>query len=126
MTYKGLLRIASSGAITFISQIYQGSISNKEIVSRFGLINEHLWDQNDSIMADRGFTIKDLLKPLKVTLNIPSFLGGREQLTEEEVKESHTIPSVRIHVEHAIQRVKEFKQIRNVNQIRTVLCLYVT
>lgn len=61
MTYKSLLGIAPSGAITFISQLYEGSISNKEIVGRSGLINEYLWDQNDSIMADKGFTINDLL-----------------------------------------------------------------
>ena len=83
-------------------------------------------------MADKGFTISDLLKPLKVTLNIPSFLSGRDQLTEDEVKESQTIASVRIHVERAMQRVKTFKQIRNeipltlhgtINQIWTVACL---
>ena len=69
--------------------------------------------KNDSVMADRGFTIDDLLKPLNVSLNIPSFLCDREQLTHDEVIESQTIASVRIHVERAIQRVKRFKQIRN-------------
>ena len=132
VTYKGLLGIAPSGSITFISQLYEGSISDKEIVDRSGLINKNLWDENDSIMADRGFTIKDLLKPLNVDLNIPSFLEGRSQLSTEEVKESQAIASVRIHVERAIQRVKKFKQIRNeipltlhgsINQIWTVACL---
>ena len=132
VTYKALLGIAPSGAIPFISQLYEGSISDKEIVNRSGILDEKLWCENDSIMAYRGFTITDLLKPLKVTLNIPSFLSGRDQLTEDEVKESQTIASVRIHVERAIQRVKTFKQIRNeipltlhgtINQIWTVACL---
>ena len=48
-------------------------------------------------MADRGFTITDLLKPLGVELNIPSFLDGRKQFIEKEVKDtnikrSHQLP----------------------------------
>ena len=74
VTYKGLLGIAPSGAITFISKLYEGSISDKEI-------NKNLWDDNDSIMVDRGFTIQNELAPLDVELNILSFLGGRAQLT---------------------------------------------
>ena len=70
-------------------------------------------------MADRGFTISEDLKTLKVQLNIPAFLGRRDQLSEEEVLNSQTIASVRIHVERAIQRVKKFKLI--INKIPLVL-----
>ena len=70
-------------------------------------------------MADRGFTISEDLKTLKVQLNIPAFLGRRDQLSEEEVLNSQTIASVRIHVERAIQRVKKFKLI--INNIPLVL-----
>lgn len=74
-TYKGLLGIAPSGSITFVSQLYEGSISDKEIVDRSGLLNENLWENNDSIMADRGFTITDLLKPLNIKLNIYTIIS---------------------------------------------------
>ena len=77
VTYMG---IAPSGAFTFISELYEGSISDKVIQSSL----------NDSIMASRGLTIHNELPPLNVELNIPSFLGGRVQLTEVEVKESQT------------------------------------
>ena len=89
-------------------------------------------DEFNSLMADRGFTVENLLKPLGVSLNIPAFLHGREQLTNEEVTQSQTIPSVQIHLERAIQRIKKFRQIRNdiplvlhgsINQIWTVSCL---
>ena len=132
VTYKGLVGIAPSGAITFVSQLYEGCISDKEIVERCGILNENFWENNDSLMADRGFTITDLLKPLNVELNIPSFLEGRSQFSEGKVKESQVIASVRIHVERAIQRIKKFRQIRNeipltlhgsINQIWTVACL---
>ena len=124
--------MAPSGAITFISKLCKGSISDKEILKRSGILNKNLWDDNDSIMADRGFTIQNELAPLNVGLNIPSFLGGRAQLTEAEVKESQTIASVRIHDVKTITRIKKFKEALNqipfilhgsVNQIWTVSCI---
>ena len=132
VTYKALVGIAPSGAITFISQLYDGSISDKEIVNRSGILDPRFWKLEDSVMADRGFTIEDELGAIGVKLNIPSFLDGREQLTKDEVKESQSIASVRIHVERAIRRIKKFKQIRNeiplvlhgsINQLWTVTCL---
>ena len=42
-------------------------------------------------MADRGFTIEENLKDLGVTLNIPAFLDGRDQLERDEVVESQSI-----------------------------------
>lgn len=109
VTYKGLVGIAPSGAITFVSQLYPGSTSDKEIVTRSGILEKELWDKNDSVMADRGFLIAEELEEIGVSLNIPAFLGGRAQLTRAEVKESQTIASVRIHVERAIQRIKKFQ-----------------
>ena len=46
-------------------------------------------------MADKGFIIQDLL-PVGVPLNIPPFLGSSE------------IASLRIHVERAISKIKNF------------------
>ena len=106
VTYKGLVGIAPSGAITFISQLYDGSISDKEIVRQSGFLQEHFWDKDDSVMADRGFTIEDDLKPFKVKLNIPSFLNGQDQISHKEVTESQAIASVRIHVERASEESK--------------------
>ena len=53
-----------------------------------GILEKELWSPVDSIMADRGFTIGNDLKELKLDLNMPTFLGGRAQLTAAEVKES--------------------------------------
>ena len=77
-TYKGLLGIAPSGAITFISDLYEEPISDKEIVKRSGILNKNLWDDNDSNMAERGFTIQNKLAPSNVELNISSFLGDKQ------------------------------------------------
>lgn len=70
-TLKGLVGISPGGAITFISQLYTGHISDREIVTRSGFLNL-LFDRGDSVMADKGFTVEDLL-PLGVSLNIPPF-----------------------------------------------------
>ena len=81
-------------------------------------------------MADRGFDISEIL-PSGVTLNIPLFKGQHDQLTAEESEETARIASVRIHVERAIGRVKNYHILDGVmplalspivNQIFTVCC----
>lgn len=61
------------------------------------------------IMADRWFTINNLLFPLRVKLNIPAFPKGQDQLSEDDITETRQITCVRIHVERAIRRLKVFK-----------------
>lgn len=51
----------------------------------------------DLFMADRGFQIDDIL-PNGVSLNLKSFMEYKlRQLTQEQVKETRRIASVRIH-----------------------------
>lgn len=71
-TLKGLIGISLSGAVTFVGQLYTGSISDREIVYRSGFLDLP-FNEGDSVMADKGFTVEDLL-PLGVKLNIPPFL----------------------------------------------------
>ena len=59
-------------------------------------------------MADRGFDVHDLLKSVRVELNIPPYLSGRPQLDEHELVETRRIASLRIHVERAIERIKNY------------------
>ena len=105
-TLKGLIGISPGGAITFISQLYTGHISDREIVTRSGFLNLP-FERGDSVMANKRFTIEDLL-PLGVSLNIPPFLGNKGQMSPEEVALTQTIASLRIHVERAINKVKNF------------------
>ena len=104
-TLKGLVGISPGEAITFISQLYTSSISDREIVRRSGFL-ELPFDDKDSIMADKGFTIQDLL-PLGVTLNLPPFLGASAQMAAEDVVATQEIASLRIHVERAINKIKK-------------------
>ena len=59
-------------------------------------------------MADKGFTIADLLSARGVSLNMPSMKTDK-QLTEKELVETRRIASVRIHVERPIRRIKAFR-----------------
>ena len=68
-TYKALIAISPSGAISFVSDLFGGNISDKELTSRCGLLD--LLEDGDSVMADKGSNIADLLNAKSITLNIP-------------------------------------------------------
>ena len=91
-----------------MSHLYVGSISDVELTRVSGFIEELKGKSGISVMADRGFTIKDQLAKIGVDLNIPPFMDGREQLPAEEVSQGRSIASLRIHVERAIGRMKTF------------------
>ena len=131
-TVKALVGIAPGGGFTFISSVFPGSISDKDITVKSGLLNRQMWELGEELMADRGFTIEEYLSPLGVKLVIPSFLKGREQFTEEEVIKSQQIINKGIHVERMIQQLKCFHifdgviplhMIGSLNQIITVCAL---
>ncbi len=105
-TAKFLIACTPNGAICYMSPLYVGSISDVELTRVSGFIQKLEGRNGISIMADRGFTIKDQLQEIGVDLNIPPFLEGRQQLPSEEVQRGRQIASVRIHVERAIGRIK--------------------
>ncbi|KAG0411309.1 hypothetical protein HPB47_011564 [Ixodes persulcatus] len=72
-TFKGLLGISPDGAVTFVSQLFTGSISDKDVVEKSGFLKLP-FDDGDSVMADKGFKIQGLLSRISVKLNIPPFL----------------------------------------------------
>ena len=129
-TLKGLIGIAPNGAITFVSKLYTGSISDVAIVKDSGFLN--LVQAQDSIMADKGFTIRKMLEEVGATLNIPSFLTGKVQFSPEEITMNQQIATVRVHVERAIRRIKVYRifssplplsLMGSCNQLWTVVCL---
>lgn len=71
MTYKSLIGISPAGAVTFVSDLYNGSVSDKQITKLSGLVEQ--CEEGDAIMADKGFLIPDLTTPKGVHLIIPPF-----------------------------------------------------
>ncbi|XP_065884580.1 uncharacterized protein [Dysidea avara] len=106
-TVKVMIGIIPSGAVVFVSPTYEGSISDKKLVEQSGLLDK--LEVGDEIMADKGFDIQDLLAPLGVKLNIPPFLSSNSQFSSEDVMRTKKIAKLRIHVERAIGRIKEFR-----------------
>lgn len=96
----------------FVSDAYEGSISDVEIVKQSGFL-DHL-EAGDLVLADRGFTIREILAEKGVDLNIPPFLNGRKKLTAEEEIYTKQIARVRIHVERCIERIKKFRLLSKV------------
>lgn len=90
-----------------MSQLYTGHISDREIVMRSGFL-EQQFNNGDSVMADKRFTIDDLL-PAGVGLSIPPFLGQQGQMSAEDVVKTQSIASLRVHVERAINKIKNFR-----------------
>ena len=88
--------------------MFVGSISYIELTQELGFLTTLQDKPGISIMADRGFTIKDMLKEFGIELNIPQFMEGCAQLSLKEVQEGRKIASVRIHVERAVGRMKNF------------------
>ena len=65
-----------------------------------GIIDKLL--PGDLVLADRGFTIQELLMFKHAQLAIPAFTRGKDQLDPVEVEETRNIANVRIHVERII------------------------
>jgi hypothetical protein len=106
-TGKILIGTAPSGACMFCSDVFEGSISDREIVKQSGFL-EYM-GSGDLVMADRGFTIEDLLAEKLATLVIPPFLGGRVEYTPEELVQLRMIARSRIHIERFNERIKNFE-----------------
>ncbi|KAF0755907.1 THAP-type domain-containing protein [Aphis craccivora] len=100
--WKVLVGIAPNGVVTFVSDLFPGSTSDKVITLKSGLLEQLV--PGDLVMADKGFLIQDILPP-GVLLNIPPFLDT-PQFTHEQIIQTESIAKARIHIERAIQRIK--------------------
>lgn len=105
-TMKSLLGITPSGALAFVSELFPGSSSDKEITLMSGLL-ERL-QPGDEVMADKGFNLQDELAAVGVTLVTPAFLKGKTQFSPEESNKNKALASLRVHVERLMERIKNW------------------
>ena len=103
---------------SFISPLYLGSVSDPALTRDCGFLQKLEGMEGVSIMADRGFTIKESLARLNIHLTLPPFMEGCSQLPPEDVQHGRSIASLRIHVERAIGRMKQLKILTNVFPLR--------
>ena len=105
-TLKALVGIVPIGAISFISTLFGGSISDKELTQKSDLVDK--LQHGDCIMADRGFNIQEMLASKGVKVNVPPFMNPTGQFEENELLETRRIATLRIHVERAMGRIKNY------------------
>ena len=114
---------APNGAICHISPVFVGSLSDIEVIKRSSLLEALSDKPGIVIIADRGFTIKDILEELNIELKIPPFLNDRQQLPAAEVDSGQKIAALRIHVERAIGKINTFHILKDDIPISmTMLC----
>ena len=106
-TIKFLVSITPTGAISFLSRAFGGRVSDKVITQRSGYLD--MLEYGDIVLADRGFLIAEDVSAHHATLVIPAFTKGKSQLSARDVEQTRKIARVRIHVERAIERMKNFK-----------------
>ena len=106
-TMKCLIAVNPHGGACFISDMYEGSISDVAIFEDCGFL-DHV-NPGDSFLLDKGFTVQEQLLSKQATIFIPPFLGQRDKFTKEEVIQTKRIAKARIHVERFNERLKRFR-----------------
>ena len=81
-TFKRLIAVTPNGGSCFVSDLYEGDISDVQIFEQSGIL-KHIEPQ-DVILVDRRFTVQDLVNPLQAYIQIPAFLKGRGNLSAAE------------------------------------------
>jgi hypothetical protein len=122
-TLKCIVGISPRGFVTYISDTYGGSASDRQIIERSEFVQSNtMFVSGDSIMADRGIMVQDLFACQNVQVNTPTTMKGKNQLPSKTVVKDRRIASKRVHVERVIGLAKTFKILkRDLNHMRTPL-----
>ena len=114
-TYKGFVRISPNGPITFVRSLFQGSVSDREIIRQSGILN--LLEEGAEVMADKGFLIEDLLKKVNAILVVPPFLGKTDHLFRSDVTGNNSF-EIRLYISNST--------VCNFYHITTIQCAHFT
>ncbi|XP_031560763.1 uncharacterized protein LOC116296808 [Actinia tenebrosa] len=105
-TMKCLIGITPSGVTAFVSELFPGSTSDKEITVMSGFLD--ILQHGDEVMADKGFNVKDELASVGVSLAMPEYLKKDTQFTIDQSIKNKTIASLKVHVERFMERIKNW------------------
>lgn len=79
-----------------------------------------LLENDDLVLADKGFRIEESLKKKQASLNCPAFRKNGQQISAVNLENSYKISSLRIHVERVIGQLrKKYKILNNTIPIST-------
>ncbi|XP_074632715.1 uncharacterized protein LOC141891627 [Acropora palmata] len=105
-TMKSMLGITPSGILCFVSDLFPGSTSDKEITVLSGFLEK--LNHGDQVMADKGFNCQDELASVGASLVIPTFLDKKVQFSSKETNHNKVVASLRVHVERLMERIKNW------------------
>ena len=104
-TVKYLIGITPQGTVSFISKGWGGRVSDKHLTENGNLLSSLI--PGDTVLADRGFDIKESAAMYCARVTLPAFTRGKKQLTGIEVEQTRRITNVRIHVERVIGLIRQ-------------------
>ncbi|XP_045026432.1 uncharacterized protein LOC116923193 isoform X1 [Daphnia magna] len=131
-TLKYLVSITPDGLINFVSTGYGGRTTD-EVVTAQSKFLEKL-QPGVHVMADRGFKrIEPFISSKKCVLVRPSSVSSGVHSSKRDVIDSRRISGLRIHVERAIRRIREFsfvsphacitnQQLKHVDDVIKIVC----
>ena len=107
-TIKFVVGISPSGFITFLSSCYVGRASDKFITKDSDFYD--FPERGDVVMVERGFQIKEDLLLHFCNFQVPPGARAKSQMTKKkEVQKTKETANFRIHVERAINRIKNYQ-----------------
>ena len=99
----------------FLSDCYGGRTTDQSICKYSNFYN--LLEAGDELMADRGFQIKEDLLLYYCSLSVPPGARIKARFTMSECEKTKEVANLRLRIERAINRLKEFKILKNVVSI---------
>jgi hypothetical protein len=110
-TFKVLVGISPIPYFNFVSNLFTGSISDKEMVKQSGFL-EYL-NPGDIVMADKGFNVQDLLAIHQTKLIAPPLMK-KGSVNAKSSTATRRIAKPCVHVERLIRKLKCFCILRGV------------
>jgi hypothetical protein len=104
-TVKYLIGVTPQGTVSFISDGWGGRTSDK-FVTEHSCLLDHLIP-GDTVLADRGFDIKDSVGMKLSRLELPAFTKHKAQLNAIDIEQTRSVANVRIHVERVIGNIRK-------------------
>ena len=106
-TMKVIVGSTPGGLVSYISDAYGGSTSDRQITERSNLTS--LTDAGDELMVDKGFNIEDIFIPHHVRVNMPSIFKKKNRLSQTLLHKDRKVASKRVHIERVIGLGKTYK-----------------
>ena len=128
-TVKFLVAVAPSGEIMFVSKAYGGRMTDTAITCNSGFLQ--LIEEGDLVMSDKGFpSIERNINEAGGLLVMPPFKHGERQFSAAQNQDGYKCAKVRVHVERAIGRLKNFeilnfvpiRMLPHIDKTLTIVC----